>query len=148
MSRQPANTQQKQGSGGGGGGGKQQHNGDLFKEDAAQSGAPDFYQRPSGAQNASFNNDDDLYDFSNTKPRGHLESSSNNATDDEEEDINFDYAYGFDYERVIKDRLKQVNHELNNNKDDVKRKSAVVSFDNAVTAVDIPPDTDTESQGE
>jgi hypothetical protein len=116
------------------------HSDDLFGDDHARSGDPDFHRNRNDF-------DDDLYDFTNTKPSLNLDASSNNPTDDEEEDINFDYAYGYDYERVIKDRLKQVNHELNNNKDEPKRKSVLVSFDNAVTAVGIPADTDTESQG-
>jgi hypothetical protein len=123
----------------------QRQHGDLFgDENHAQSGDPDFYRNN---RNDNVHFDDDLYDFTNTKPSLNLESSSNNPTDDEEEDINFDYQYGYDYERVIKDRLKQVNQELNSNKDEPKRKSILVSFDNAVTAVDIPADTDTESQG-
>jgi len=60
-------------------------------------------------------------------------------------DINFDYGYGFDYEKVIKDRLKVVNQELNNDQEPPKRKSITVSFNNSVTAIGIPNDQDTET---
>lgn len=87
--------------------------------------------------------DDDIYDFSNVKPTLHLETSSNNPSDDEEdEDINFDYGYGYDYERVIKDRLKQANQEFINDSAPLKKKETLVNFNNAVTAFDIPNGND------
>ncbi len=61
------------------------------------------------------------------------------------EDINFDYEYGYDYERVIKDRLKKANQDFVNDSEPPKRKSVLVSFDNAVTAIDIPNETRPES---
>ena len=62
-------------------------------------------------------------------------------------DINFDYGYGYDYEHVIKDRLKQANNEFKNDSAPLKKKSILVSFDNAVTAFDIPNEGDT-TEGE
>ena len=55
-------------------------------------------------------------------------------------DINFDYEYGYDYERVIKERLLKANQDFVNDSEPPKRKSILVSFDNAVTAIDIPID--------
>ena len=64
-------------------------------------------------------------------------------------DINFDYEYGYDYERVIKDRLKKANQDFVNDSEPPKRKSVLVSFDNAVTAIDIPnSETRPESSSE
>jgi hypothetical protein len=61
-------------------------------------------------------------------------------------DINFDYGYGYDYERVIKDRLKIANSELRSEPIETnKQKSTLVSFDNAVTAFDIPSESEAES---
>ncbi|CAF0718838.1 unnamed protein product [Brachionus calyciflorus] len=83
--------------------------------------------------------DDYLYDFSNVKPDLHLETGSNNPSEDDEEedDINFDYAYGYDYERVIKDRLKIANQEFVKEPNVAVDRPILVSFDNAVTAFDI-----------
>lgn len=96
-----------------------------------------------------YNNlDEDIYDFSSVK-RQMDDNALNNYTDeDEEEDINFDYEYGYDYERVIKDRLRKVNQEFVNDAEPSKRKSIMVSFDNAVTAIDISNETRPESTEE
>jgi hypothetical protein len=62
------------------------------------------------------------------------------------EDINLDYGYGYDYEQVIKERLIKANQELNSEKNkESKRKSVKVVFDNDVTEVQVPADTETES---
>lgn len=46
-----------------------------------------------------------------------------------------DYEYGYDYERVIKDRLKVANEAFASDSTPPLKKSTRVSFDNAVTAV-------------
>ncbi len=94
------------------------------------------------------NENDDIYDFDSTvgnqmilRPNEVTGPSVYNYTDedeDEEDDINFDYEYGYDYERVIKDRLAKVNQDFVNDSEPPKRKSILVSFDAAVTAIDIP----------
>lgn len=95
--------------------------------------------------------DEDIYDFSNVKRNLAASSSGEqhalNYTDedDEEDDINFDYEYGYDYERVIKDRLRKANQDFVNDSEPSKRKSIMVSFDTAVTAIDIPNDTRPDS---
>ncbi len=48
---------------------------------------------------------------------------------------------------MIKDRLKQANQEFKNDSAPMKKKSILVSFDNAVTAFDIPNEGDT-TEGE
>ena len=64
-------------------------------------------------------------------------------------DINFDYGYGYDYEHVIKDRLKQANQDFKNDSAPLKKKAILVSFDNAVTAFNIPNEGDiTEGENE
>ena len=93
---------------------------------------------------------DDIYDFSESnnnmiQQRSYIENNNNinnshynydDDDDEDEDDINFDYEYGYDYERVIKDRLRKVNQEFDNDQPP-NRKSVLVSFDNAVTAIDI-----------
>ncbi len=63
-------------------------------------------------------------------------------------DINFDYEYGYDYERVIKDRLKKVNQDFVNDAEPSNRKTILVSFDNAVTAIDISIEEQQKLQAE
>lgn len=93
---------------------------------------------------------DDIYDFSDSnnnmiQQRSYIDNNMTNQhynydddddEDEDEDDINFDYEYGYDYERVIKDRLRKVNQEFDNDQPP-NRKSVLVSFDNAVTAIDI-----------
>ena len=55
---------------------------------------------------------------------------------DECDEKDIDYKYSYDYERVIKDRLAQVNQQFAYDSDPPKLKSCLVSFDNAVTAID------------
>jgi hypothetical protein len=61
-------------------------------------------------------------------------------------DINFDYGYGYDYEQVIKDRLKIANQEFNSEPVAEKKKPNLVSFNNAVTAFDIPNSVETPTR--
>ena len=62
-------------------------------------------------------------------------------------DINFDYDYGFDYDKVIKERLKQANQAFEDEKNDPpKRKSILVSFDNAVTAIELGAETEPDGK--
>jgi len=95
------------------------------------------------------NESDDIYDFDSTSgdhmiPQSAIVNDPSNGysytdeDDDDEDDINFDYEYGYDYERVIKDRLAKVNQDFVNDSEPPKRKSILVSFDAAVTAIDIP----------
>ena len=53
---------------------------EMFNDDYdhAESGDPEFYQN-------GHTFDDDIYDFSHSRPTLNLESSSNNPTDDEED---------------------------------------------------------------
>ena len=63
------------------------------------------------------------------------------------QDINFDYEYGFDYDKVIKERLKAANQAFEDAKNDPpKRKSVLVSFDNAVTAIELGAETEAEGR--
>jgi hypothetical protein len=54
------------------------HDDGLYYEDHTTSAATNFYGN-------SHHLDDDIYDFSNVKPSLHLDTSSNNPTDDEDE---------------------------------------------------------------
>lgn len=54
------------------------HDDGLYYEDHTTSAASNFYGNGNHL-------DDDIYDFSNVKPSLHLDTSSNNPTDDEEE---------------------------------------------------------------
>ena len=78
---------------------------------------------------------DKYFDDENTNQN--YQNYSDEEDDDEEDDLNFDYEYGYDYERAIKERLAKVNQDFVNDSEPPKRKSILVSFDNAVTAIDI-----------
>jgi hypothetical protein len=50
-------------------------------------------------------------------------------------DINLDFEYGYDYEKIIKNRLKAVNEAFNNDSTPVVKANTRISFDNTVSAI-------------
>jgi hypothetical protein len=52
------------------------------------------------------------------------------------------------YDKEIKDRLEKVNKEFTNDSTPSKRRSVLVSFDNAVTAIDLTSEhVETDGEG-
>jgi hypothetical protein len=50
-------------------------------------------------------------------------------------ELNLDYEYGYDYDKIIKNRLKAVNEAFNKDSTPVVKANTRISFDNTVSAI-------------